>query len=37
VNPAADPAVGHTRIDRILRQVLTVVLLGGTAAVALHN
>jgi diguanylate cyclase (GGDEF)-like protein len=37
VNPTSDPPVDRSRIERILRPVLTVLLLGGTAAVALHN
>jgi two-component system, cell cycle response regulator len=37
VTTADDPTVRSTRTERILRRVLTVVLLGGTAAVALHG
>jgi diguanylate cyclase (GGDEF)-like protein len=37
VNASSDSTVGRTRIERFARRVLTVVLLGGTAVVALHD
>jgi diguanylate cyclase (GGDEF)-like protein len=37
VDATADSTVGRTRVERILRRVLTAVLLGGTTVVALHD
>jgi diguanylate cyclase (GGDEF)-like protein len=37
VNDTADSTVGRTRAERIVRRVLTAVLVGGTTAVALYD
>jgi two-component system cell cycle response regulator len=37
VKARADSTVSRTRVERVVRRVLTVVLLGGTAVVAAHD